>query len=212
MRSTQRKQYVVYGDSESPQRDITVGVPQGSILGPLFFLLYVNDLSAASSFFRFILFADDTNLFASGKNPGDLLRGLNSELGKLSDWFAYNRLTLNYDKTQFVNFSKPKLCTSGNIWDLKIDGRAIHEVNCSKFLGVYIDKDISWRVHIGKIITKISQTVGIIGRARSFMDGAQLSLLYNTMVLPHLQYCLINWGNFEGDRNLGLRDRGYFVF
>ena len=65
-----RKQYVVFGDSESPQKDILVGVPQGSILGPLLFLLYINDLSAASSFFRYILFADDTNVFASGRNQG----------------------------------------------------------------------------------------------------------------------------------------------
>ena len=70
---------------------------------------------------------------------------------------------------------------------------------------MYIDRDVSWLVHIGKIITKISQTVGIIGRARGFMDGPQLFDLYNTMVLPHLQYCLINWGNFSGDGNSGLR-------
>ena len=72
---------------------------------------------------------------------------------------------------------------------------------------MFIDRNISWRVHIGKIVSKISQTVGIIARARGFMNGPQLFLLYNTMVLPHLQYCLINWGNFKGDRNLGLRDR-----
>ena len=83
----------------------------------------------------------------------------------------------------------------------------IREVGSSKFLGVFIDRDISWRVHIGKILSKISQTVGIIARARGFMNGPQLFLLYNTMVLPHLQYCLLNWGNFKGDRNLGLRDR-----
>ena len=200
-----RKQYVAFGSSESAQRLISVGVPQGSILGPLFFLLYINDLVAASSFFRYILFADDTNIFASGKNKGDLLRGLESELGKLSDWFAHNRLTLNYDKTEFVNFSKPTVGTPVDNWTLKIDGMPIREVDVSKFLGVYIDKNVSWRVHIGKLITKISQTVGIIGRARSFMDGPQLMLLYNTMVLPHLQYCLINWGNFEGECNRGFR-------
>ena len=186
--------------------DISVGVPQGSILGPLFFILYVNDLSAASSLFSYILFADDTNIFASGKNREEFLRGVNSELVGLSDWFAHNRLTLNYDKTEFINFSKPN-SSAGDKWDLRIDGRPIREVNDSKFLGVHIDKNISWRVHIAKVITRISQTVGIIGRARGFMDGPQLFLLYNTMVLPHLQYCLINWGNFKGDRNLGLRDR-----
>ena len=114
---------------------------------------------------------------------------------------------MNFSKTQFINFSKPALGLFTDTWNLKIDGQPIIEVDSSKFLGVYIDKSISWRVHIGKIVKKISQTVGIIGRARGFMDGPQLSLLYNTMVLPHLQYCLINWGNFKGDPNLGLRDR-----
>ena len=201
-----RKQYVVFRGVESLQQDICVGIPQGSILGPLLFLLYINDLSRASTYFRYILFADDTNLFASGKDRRALYMGVNSELGKLSDWFAHSRLTLNYSKTEFIEFCKPTNGSSSSL-DLKLDGSLIKEVNDSKFLGVHIDKNISWRVHIGKIIAKISQTVGIIGRARSFMNGPQLLCLYNTMVLPHLQYCLINWGNFKGDRNLGLRDR-----
>ena len=124
---------------------------------------------------------------------------------KLSDWFAHNRLSLNYVKTELMRFSK----SSKNDTEptIEIDGKPIREVTETKFLGVYLDKNISWRKHIGNIITKISQTVGIIGRARSFMDTPQLILLYNTMVLPHLQYCLINWGNFKDDRNLKLRDR-----
>ena len=90
---------------------------------------------------------------------------------------------------------------------VEIDGRPIRRVDETKFLGMYLDRNISWRRHISNVITKISQTIGIIGRARKFMDSAQLLLLYNTMVLPHLQYCLINWGNFKEDRNLKLRDR-----
>ena len=202
-----RMQYIVFGSSESRHREVLVGVPQGSILGPLFFLLYINDLSRASSYFKYILFADDTNLFASGKDRDVLSRGINSELGRLSDWFAHNKLTLNYDKTEFVDFSKPIKNLVGDGWGIKMDGKPVREVESSKFLGVFIDKGISWRVHIGKIVSKISQTVGIIARARGFMNGPQLLLLYNTMVLPHLQYCLLNWGNFKGDRNLGLRDR-----
>ena len=80
-----RNQYVVFGSAESTQQKIAVGVPQGSILGPLLFLAYINDLSRASSYFRFILFADDTNIFASDKGKGDLYGRVNSELGKLSD-------------------------------------------------------------------------------------------------------------------------------
>ena len=82
---------------------------------------------------------------------------------------------------QFVNFSKPSVGTSMDNWTLRIDGLPIREVNVSKFLGVYIDRNVSWRAHIGRLITRISQTVGIIGRARGFMDGPQLMLLYNAI-------------------------------
>ena len=95
-----------------------------------------------------------------------MLRGINSELGKLSSWFAHNRLTLNYGKTEFINFSKPSQGSSGD--------KPIREVIDNKFLVVYKDKNISWQVHIGKVITKVSQTVGIIGQARGFMDGPQM--------------------------------------
>ena len=103
----------------------------------------------------------------------------------------------------FSNFPRSRVCLNA----IRIDGELIREVKNSKFLGVFIDSGVSWRVHISRIVSKISQTVGIIARARGFMNGPQLFLLYNTMVLPHLQYCLLNWGNFKGDRNLGLRDR-----
>ena len=100
------KQYVVYNGKESTQKDATVGDPLGSILGPLLFLLYGNDLAKSSTLFEYILFADDTNIFASDKDKGLLYDKVNVELGVLSDWFACNKLTLNYDKTEFIDFSK----------------------------------------------------------------------------------------------------------
>lgn len=143
-------------------------------MGPLLFLLYINDLSRASSFFKYILFADDTNLFASDESKRGLYRKVNGELNKLSDWFAHNRLTLNYSKTEFVDFRKPTNVLSEDRNRLMIDGNLIRKVDETKFLWVLIDKDISWRGHIGKVLTRLRQTMGIIGRARGFMNGPQL--------------------------------------
>ena len=89
-------------------------------------------------------------------------------------------MTLNYSKTEYIDFSKPTNVSSEDGMALKIDGSLIRRVNESKFLGVLIDRDISWRGQIGKVVTRIRQTMGIIGRARGFMNGAQLLLLYYT--------------------------------
>jgi hypothetical protein len=176
---------VAFNGGESSLHDITCGVPQGSILGPLFFLLYVNDLVRSSEFFRFVLFADDTDLFATAKTRGALYKKVREELGLVSDWFACNKLTLNYKKTEYIEFGKPDGPSAKNL-TLNIDGQRLRKVDQSKFLGVLIDQGLSWRGHIRKVITKLRQTMGLIGRAKGFMDEAQVLLLYNTMVLPHL--------------------------
>ena len=98
----------------------------------------------------------------------------------LSDYFACNKLTLNYDKTEFIDFSKTTWENSAGDFSLGIDGSDIKKVAQSKFLGVNVDSGLSWRVHIGIVIRKIKQTMGIIGRARSFMAAGELKL-YNTM-------------------------------
>ena len=101
-----RKQYVDMNGKKSGLKDITVGVPQGSILGPLLFLIYINDLPAALNRLRPVMFADDTNLVIKGKNLADLKEVLNSELSSLSDYFRANKLKLNTGKTKLVCFRK----------------------------------------------------------------------------------------------------------
>ena len=95
-----RSQYVVYGGAESGRRGVGCGVPQGSVLGPLFFLIYVNDMTRISEELDFVLFADDTNLFARAGDPVELVGRVNRELGRLNRWFRCNRLTLNLKKTE----------------------------------------------------------------------------------------------------------------
>ena len=131
-----------------------------------------------------------------GRSASNVLRGV---LGYIL--YKFSELCT---KTEYIEFLKSSTAPTDN-HILKIDGKRIREIDQSKFLGVYIDKNIFWRPHIQKIVTKVSQTVGILGRAKSFMNETQLTSLYNTMVLPHLQYCLINWGNFRQDSNLGMK-------
>ena len=97
---------MVYGGHESDRGKVECGVPQGSVLGPLFFLLYVNDMVRACRGLDLVLFADDTNIFAEGRDPAELFGRVNRELGELSRWFRCNRLTLNLKKTEYVYFGR----------------------------------------------------------------------------------------------------------
>ena len=98
---------MVYGGHESERGQVSCGVPQGSVLGPLFFLLYVNDMVRACGGLDLVLFADDTNIFAKGKDPAELFGRVNGGLRELSRWFRCNRLTLNLKKTEYVYFAGP---------------------------------------------------------------------------------------------------------
>ena len=99
-----RSQYVVYGGYESERGKVECGVPQGSVLGPLFFLIYVNDMVKACEGLSLVLFADDTNIFAEGRDPAELFGRVSRGLGVLDRWFRCNRLTLNLKKTEYVYF------------------------------------------------------------------------------------------------------------
>ena len=118
-----RFQSVLYNNSESDYKEIKCGVPQGSILGPLLFLIYISDLPSVSKFFLPILFADDTNLFCTGKNLNDIIKEINVEIDKIYSWVKANKLSLNVDKTNFMLFT-PK-CFPRNMNDHLINGSRI---------------------------------------------------------------------------------------
>ena len=196
-----RTQYVVYNGYESERGSVQCGVPQGSVLGPLFFLLYVNDMERACQSLNLVLFADDTNAFAEGKDQNELFSRVNAGLEELSRWFRCNKLTLNLKKTEFIYFRGAKAtCSLENC--LKIGGETIKRVEGTKFLGIWVDERLKWTTHIEKVKSKIGQLVGVVGRAKAVLGKETLRSLYNGMVLPHLQYCLMVWGDFEASRNL----------
>ena len=138
-----RVQYVTYNAMQSNRSAITCGVPQGSIFGPLLFLLYINDLSSVSKSCFSVLFADDTNVFIKGKNLQELCNRLNDELNNIQNWLSCNKLSLNVLKTHYIIFT-PRNKIVDSI-DIKINNTSIERVYSTKFLGVHIDSQLSWK-------------------------------------------------------------------
>ena len=150
-----RKQYVCLNNVSSSYKPITCGVPQGSILGPLLFILYINDIVQCSEVLYFILFADDTNIMYADNSINNLTLTVNRELNKLACWFKANKLSLNLKKTVFMMFGSKKLSATQNCINVVIDGCTIEQMHSTKFLGVYIDGKLNWKVHI----TEVSKTI-----------------------------------------------------
>ena len=118
-------------------------MPQGSILGPLLLLVYINDLFSVCAYTTFILFADDTNLFSSGKDLKTIWMEINVELLKISTWLKVNKLSLNIKKTHYMVFTGKKV---KHQLDIRIDGHPIGAVHKTKFLGVFIDNKLNWKI------------------------------------------------------------------
>lgn len=158
---TERYQYVYLNGESSEKKTITCGVPQGSVLGPLMFLIYINDLPNISKVLDFYLFADDTNLYCEDDCLKKLETKINKELKHLYLWLSVNRLALNMDKTNFVIFHPFNKPLKLNV-TIKINNKAICEKKSIKYLGVLIDSTLSWKEHISCISNKICRTVGIL--------------------------------------------------
>ena len=189
-----REQYVIYNETCSSYKTISCGVPQGSILGPLLFLLYINDLANVSNVLFSLLFADDSNMFVSGKNPDELLNIMNAEMTKIVNWLRTNKLSLNLKKTHFIIFRKKRgKITLQN--DLIIDDVVINRTNHTRFLGVIVDQHLTFESHVKYIKGKISRGIGILYKAKRILKESSLLTLYYAFIYPYFTYCITVWGN-----------------
>ena len=186
-----RFQCVEYLTTRSPLCPINIGVPQGSILGPLLFIIYINDLPNICSHSSCLLYADDTALFFESETQTDLQSKIELDLPAICKWFQINKLTLNATKTycQLYNNSKSNVNIS-----VELNGTHIDFVNTVKYLGMYVDVDMKWKSHINHISKIVSRNIGIMNRSKFFLDQKHLFLLYNALVLPYLNYCCLIWG------------------
>jgi hypothetical protein len=186
---TNRRQYVRIGKFNSVLSLIKCGVPQGSILGPILFLIYINDLNQISEILHTIMFADDTNLFLSGKNAIDVESQFNRELVLISEWFNVNLLSLNVKKTSYMVFSNAR----NSRIDILLAGSKINQVYETRFLGVIISSKLNWNAHIDTVLNKISKTIGIIAKVRHLLPTSATRTLYLCLVEPYISYCNIVW-------------------
>ena len=194
-----RQQFTTVNNVDSDRRSILCGVPQGSILGPLLFLLYLNDLHFSSSMLQFILFADDTTITYSHPNLVTLVHTLNMELDKVTTWFKANKLSLNHSKANFKVFTSSTR-PLGDLNTIRIDNIVISRVHSTKFLGVIIDDKLTWSDHITTITKTVSRNTGILAKLRVFIPLSTLFSLYNTLILPHLTYCNIVWAHTSNSK------------
>ena len=191
-----RKQYVYHNGESSKLKDVTCGVPQGSVLGPLLFLLYINDLPNISKVLDFFLFADDTNIYCEANTLEELQIIINKELKELRTWLIVNRLSLNIDKTNFVIFHPYNKPVKQKI-TLKLHKNAISEKESVKYLGIMIDSTLTWQTHIDKISKKNSRAIGLLYKLRPFINIKIMKTLYYSFVYPHLLYAIEVWGSAD---------------
>ena len=195
-----RNQFVEISNIKSEYKKITTGVPQGSVLGPLLFLIYMNDIEEASSALNSILFADDStfissinSVFPEHRIDMSFEENINKELEEIYDWLAVNKLSPNVRKTKFRIFHTPGTKLSF-IPKICINGIELERVQDFNFLGLTINENLSWKPHVNKIAHKISKYSGILCRLKHFLPPHILRMIYCSIIQSNLNNSLLTWG------------------
>ena len=191
-----RRQLVDFNGTWSTLTSTSTGVPQGSILGPLLFIIYMNDIHVASDKFNAIIYADDTSLLSSlcsfnvsvqrnTTSIAELSSHINLELGNIQEWLNINKLSLNVQKTKFMIFHNYQRDISLFIPEIKINGQLVERVTELNFLSLTIDEHLNWKSHIQKVSNKVSRSIGVLNILKKFLPITILRILYNALILPH---------------------------
>ena len=189
---TNRQQYVTFKNKLSDVRSVDCGVPQGSILGPLLFLIFINDFPNCSNFFKFTLFADDSTLTCRFENDAttSIPTILSNELSNVFKWISANKLKVNTEKCKFIHFSYRQ---NLNFPPIKINSSSIYQTDSIKFLGIIIDKNLNFKQHITVMSSKLSKSVGLLHRLKHYLPEEIMKKLYYSLIHPYLNYGIESW-------------------
>ncbi len=182
-----RAQITKYKTGRSSVGKITHGVPQGSILGPLLFIVYLNDLPLNVHETNILMYADDTVLYAAGKSVFEVASKLQEDLDRVSIWLKANKLTLNVAKTKSMVF-RTLYFQGGTELHLNIDGAPLEQVPIFKYLGTWLDEKLNFNFHIDKLCNKTRRRLGSISRVRKYVTSDIALSLYMSLVVPHFDF------------------------
>ena len=185
----ERRQGVKFQESLSQSLPVVCGVPQGSILGPLLFIFFINDFKMQITYCKLHMYADDTVLLYDSTEPEDIKEKLESYLMNASIWFTKNKLHLNVKKCKFMLFGTSQKTEQVQLPDIMIENEKLEHVENYKYLGLWMDTNLNWKFHLEKMRNKIKQRTGILRRVRPFIDQKLSLMLYNALILPLFDYC-----------------------
>ena len=188
-----RRQFVTINGISSNELSMNYGVPQGSVLGPLLFLIYINDLNIAIQHSTVRHFADDTNLLFHNKNPKQLTKHMRIDLKNLCNWLRANKISLNASKTELLIFRSNRKVINYDI-KIKIDGKKIVPSKFVKYLGLYIDCHLNWSFQCDVLATKLSRSAGMLSKIRHYVPKDTLRTIYYAIFSSILHYGSIIWG------------------
>ena len=184
-------------NTKSSFRPISCGVLQGSILGPLLFLLFINDLPLYTSNVFIDMYADDTTLYYIHTSQETIERNLQIALNELNIWCKNNGMVLNTAKTKvmLITTKQKRNGIVNDIIELKYNNDPLQTITNGKILGVFVDNNLSWSEHVKHITKKIASNVWLLSKIKMFLSLEHRIQFYKTYIQPHIDFCNIVWGN-----------------